>query len=105
MCDKILSMIINLYPINLKINKSLFFKMNLVVTIILIIIMSIDSVSDSYKILFAYVTIIIFSPIGIYQLLNNHIYKSFGKIGSFILCVQEIILILLFLIWVKTNFL
>ena len=99
MCDKILSIIINIYPISTRISKSLFFKLNLVVTMILVTIISIDSISFKYKTLFIFAAAILLSPIAVNQLLNSNAYKSLGKFGYVILCIQEIIIIIFFFIF------
>lgn len=71
MCSRVLSFIARVYPFNPKIERSLFLKLNLFLTIILSMLVLSDFLSSELKIIIVPVALLVASPIGIYQYVNS----------------------------------
>ena len=97
MCNKILSLLANLYPFNSKINRPLFLKLNFFFTIILAVVLFNDSIDIKYKTLFIPIVLLFLSPIGIYQYLSDENPIQYGVISSLIICIGEFFLLVIVL--------
>lgn len=91
MCDKILFFLANLYPFNKKITRSTFLKLNFLFTIVIVIIFF-SNLNPSFELSIAYITIILWSPVGIYQYLSEE--NPLYGIGNTFVCIAELFIIL-----------
>jgi len=95
MCNRILSLLANLYPFNSKISRSLFLKLNFLFTIVLGVVFFNDSIDIEFKILYIPIVLLFLSPIGIYQYLSDKNPIQQGILSSFIICIGEFFLLVL----------